>query len=197
MSCPSSWLCLGIVSEMDRPHCLERSPRQEEMGISRTLWASNPPTLPEPPPAACRPFSWPLPSPGPELALQPEKVAQEESAHCILVPRAWGNTVSVNGAPNTCCLLGPWASGRWGSRRWTDLETVQAMVRKFLERLSQLEQIAFLNCPRSEERVGGFLAFEFAIFLFGPSLEITIALLTPLWPVRRHRWRMNFASLGK
>lgn len=30
----------------------------------------------------------------------------------------------------------------------------------FLERLSQLEQITFLNCPRSEERVGGFLAFR-------------------------------------
>ena len=55
MSCPSSWLCLGAVSEMERPHRLERSPRQEEMGISRTLWASNPPTLPGPSPAACRP----------------------------------------------------------------------------------------------------------------------------------------------
>ena len=142
-------------------------------------------------------FSCPLPSPGPELALQLEKVAQEESAHCILVPQARGHTASVNRAPNTCCLLGPWASGRWGSRRWTDLETVQAMVWKFLERPSQLEQITFLNCLSSEERVGGFLVFEFVIFLFGSSLEMTIALPTPLWPVRRHRWRMNFASLGK
>lgn len=49
---PSSWLGFGTISELERPHCLERSPRQEERRI-----AGSPPSPPGPRPPARGPLS--------------------------------------------------------------------------------------------------------------------------------------------
>ena len=155
--CPGSILAPSLTWR-DPPH-LERSPTQDEMGVSGTLWTSNSPTPPGPFPLLVgllsSSFSWPRAC----AAAREGGLGGESPLHAS--PAGPGQMASVHGAPSTTCLLGPWASDSWG---WgvggaeTDRpgdSAVQGVEAAEWQRRPQ--QITFLSRPRSKN---GWVVFS-------------------------------------